>query len=183
MDDGRHGATGDHEDLKIEVFHKAMMEFRDYPYNLSQRLTTEKTKFLRDFRQHFDQTKEEILLMLSENTKGFRRTLIEKKIRIEFHDAGPGLHVVSPTSSSTTSQATPPVPNSSSSIPSMSREESVASSWDSRFVSKPRDLEDELGISPMAMTPTSNPRRTGRNSNPVDQPDSKLRADPVCRFM
>jgi hypothetical protein len=189
MDSGRHGATaGDEEDRKIAIFHKAMQEFRTYPNNLSQRLTTEKTKFVRDFREHFEQTRNEILLILSENTKGFRRTLIEKKIRIEFHDAG--LHDASPTTSTSMApQARPLITTSSSSVPSMPWEESVASTWasnddaHSHVVSKSRDLEDTLGISRMAMTPTANPGRSGGNSSPVDQPDFKPRADPVCRFM
>ena len=85
---GRRGTAGDHEDHKIQMFHVAMQDFQRYPFNLNPRHTLEKIKLVSDFRQHFDQTKNDILLVLGQNAKGVQRRLIERKIHVEFYDAG-----------------------------------------------------------------------------------------------
>ena len=89
MSSGLHGTGGDHEeDHKIQMFHTAMREFQKYPFNLSPGHKLEKNKLVSSFRQHFDEVKDDILLVLGPNVKGFRRKVIGRKIHVEFHDAG-----------------------------------------------------------------------------------------------
>ncbi|KAG7285862.1 hypothetical protein NEMBOFW57_008156 [Staphylotrichum longicolle] len=176
MRGGRHGAAGDHEDHKIELFQNAMREFQKYPFNLDPKHMLEKIKFVSDFRQHFDQTKDDILLVLGQNAKGFRRKLIESKIHVEFHDAG--LRDSSLDLVSLPPPAQPPVTTpSSSGSPGLERGESSASSWDSKddtkvySVSNSKHLDDTFGIGSL------DPATTG------NEPGFQPRADPVCRFM
>ncbi|KAK4040852.1 hypothetical protein C8A01DRAFT_35128 [Parachaetomium inaequale] len=177
-DDSRRGAPGNHEDPKLTKFHMAMKNFHRYPYNLDLRHTKEKVKFVGDFRQHFDQTKDDILLLLKQNVRGFRRKLIEKKIRVQIHDAG--LRDANSNSTSMSSQGQPPItPGTSSSIAHVPRmqwgEESFASAGASNddtdvyLVSNSKHLEDTFGIN--SLHPPANPQ------------DFKPRADPVCRFI
>lgn len=176
MSGGRRGAADDHEDHKIKMFYVAMQKFQNYPFNLNPRHMLEKIKFVSDFRQHFDQTKDDILLVLGQNAKDFRRKLIERKIHVEFHDAG--LRDSSSNLISPPPQGQPPVTTTSSSgTPGLEWGESSASSWDSKddtnvySVSNSKHLDDTFGFSSL------DPATTG------NEPGFQPRADPVCRFM
>lgn len=186
MSSGRRGAAGDHEDHKIKMFHIAMQEFQKYPFNLNPRHTLEKIKFVSDFRQHFDQTKDDILLVLGQNVKGFRRKLVERKIHVEFYDAG--LRDSSSNLISTPPQGQPPVTAPRSlGTPGIEWGESFSSSWDSKddtdvySVSNSKHLDDMFGIS--SLDPATNPRLRNRNAATGNEPNFQPRADPVCRFM
>ena len=168
---GRRGTAGDHEDHKIQIFHVAMQDFQRYPFNLNPRHTLEKIKLVSDFRQHFDQTKNDILLVLGQNVQGVRRRLIERKIHVEFYDAG--------------------LRDSSSSLIPVSAQGqwggNFSNIWDGKddtdvySVSNSKHLEARFGIN--SLEPTANPRLRNRHAPSEDQPEFQPRADPVCRFM
>ena len=185
MGGGRRGAAGDHEDHKIKMFHIAMQQFQDYPFNLGLRHSLEKIKFAGDFRQHFDLTKDDILLVLGQNVQGFRRRLIEKKIRVEFYDAG--LDDSSSNLIPTQPQGQPSTTASFSSTPRMVWGESFASSWDNKedtadySISNSKHLELRFGIN--SASQTSNPRPSGTDAPSDEPPEFQPRADPVCRFV
>jgi hypothetical protein len=201
MSGGLHGAGGDHEeDHKIQTFRTAMRKFQEYPFNLNARDTLEKVKLVHDFRRHFDQTKDDILLVLDENVRGIRRKLIEKKIRVEFYDAGLGDSSTISTPPSTQGERErerdrererePPSTASRTTNPGLEWGESSASSWDvkddteSYFVSNSESLEGKFGIKSLrSSTADRRPRNRNRNPPPDDQPDFEPLADPVCRFM
>jgi hypothetical protein len=187
MSGGRRGSAGDHEDHKIKMFYIAMQESQKYPFNLDPRHTFEKIKFVSDFRQHFDQTKDDILLVLGQNVKSFRRKLIERKIRVEFYDAG--LRDSSSNLISTPPQRQPPVAAPRSlDTPEIECVEGFASSWDSKddthvySVSNPKYLDDMFGID-RPLDRATNPRLRHGNAAAGNEPRFQPRADPVCRFM
>ena len=185
MGGGHRGAAGGHEDQKIKLFHIAMQQFQDYPFNFSPRHSLEKIKFVGDFRQHFDQTKNDILLVLGQNVQGIRRRLIERKIHVEFYDAGLGDSTSNLIPMS--SQGRPSTSASSLSTPRMEWGESFASSWDNKedttdySVSNSKHLELRFGIN--SASQTFNSRLRSRDAPPADPPEFQPRADPVCRFM
>ncbi|KAK4125412.1 hypothetical protein N657DRAFT_631727 [Parathielavia appendiculata] len=185
------------EKLKIKMFQVAMDNFHQYPYNLNLGHTTEKVKFFRDFRQHFDQTKSHILLVLRPNVKGFRRKLIEKLIRVEFHDAGlRDVNSGASPSTSTTASGQPPTTGFSiapgiepgtSVINFASYYHDYPTSWNSVddakvfTVSNSGHLEDLLGISSTS-TPCDSRQPDGKSTS-LNQQGVTLRRDPVCRFI
>ena len=186
MSGGRRVAAGDHEDQKIKMFHIAMQNFQDYPFNLSPRHSLEKLKFAGDFRQHFDQTKDDILLVLRDNVQGIRRKLIERKIRVEFYDAG--LDDSTANLIPMQSQGQPSTTSASSlSTPRMEWGESFGSSWDNKedtedySISNSKHLDLRFGIASTSQTP--NPRLRDRDAPSGDPPEFQPQADPVCRFM
>ncbi|KAK4099285.1 hypothetical protein N658DRAFT_487696 [Parathielavia hyrcaniae] len=183
--EGMMAAMGDDgEKAKVAVLNRAMVKFREYPFNLTPWHTTEKTKFFDDFRQNFNQTKNHILIVLSPNLKGFRKTLLEKKIRVEFHDAGLRDDIGSSASTSQTLQGSPETASSATALAterldSIASLERLATSWDSaddsRFVRVFNStlLHDELGIS----------SRDTDDRVPPEVAAHPLQEDPVCRFI
>ena len=191
MSGGLAGAAGDHhEDDKIQRFRAAMRRSWDYPFNLDPRHTREKVKFVRDFRRHFQLAKADILLALDENVQGIRRKLIERKVCVQFYDAG--------LSDSSTTLIRPPSLGEPESEQEKEREplrlewgDSSVSSWDTKedtesyLISNSLSLEDKFRIRPPRPANPADRRSRNRNGNapPDDQPELEPLADPVCRFM
>lgn len=177
-------AIEDDEAGQLKMFQEAMHHSIMYPDNLDPSHTMEKAKFVGDFRRHFNETKNDMLLVLSQNSKRFRRLLIQKRIRVEFHDAGlgPNSNPIPPWERPTTT----PSPSIAVEIGLAKR---FASSWelskddtDAYYVNSSEQLEGAFAIN--SLDSTTNPRRAGSGApSSADRSGLGLRADPVCRFM
>ncbi len=163
------------EEHDIELFLEAMRRCLDYPFNLHPR-HTENVKLVRDFRRHFDQTKDDILLVLRKNAQGVRRRLIEKKIHIQFYDAG-----LLDVAGMDDSKGRPPPDARSQNTPILTLGDS---SWDyaedtsSYYISNCESLDAKFGLGP----PCSR-RQRDSNAPANDQPKFQPFPDPVCRFL
>ncbi|KAK0716828.1 hypothetical protein B0T26DRAFT_267964 [Lasiosphaeria miniovina] len=159
-------------EVGVELLRRVYEGWNSYPDNMKP-YTLERVKLMEQFKQHFDETKETVLLQVPKSKA--RRRQVFKSTKVVFHDCGINdrslVHIPTPNDLTRgPGNAPPPLPTaltmgSVRSGTTLAEDITNEPQQDNltRTVSEPGDLDEIFGLTP--------PER--------GQP----RADPVCRFM
>lgn len=160
---------------ETERFRKALRDSLQYPRNLPVAYVKERPKLVYDFRRHFDNLKDSILLIIPPDVAEFRRRAIEKRIRVQFHDCG--LHDDART------RARSPRAKELHQPPPLQRSESTQSVWDDADDSQFKELFNNKDLNSVFGIKLGDEYEVDGKVARKYLLSLEPRVDPVCRFM